>query len=50
MLPKFIDGDAAYSSGQRRLNNIDRNHLVLVSGKPVLQNSPLNADGTNQDQ
>ena len=37
MLPRIINGAAAKSSGQLRLNNIDQTHLVLVSGKPVLQ-------------
>ena len=26
MLPRLIDGAAAYSSGQQRLNNIDQTH------------------------
>ena len=29
MLPRLIDGAAAKSSGQQRLSNIDRTHLVL---------------------
>ena len=38
MLPRFIDGAAAQSiSRQPRLNNVNQTHLVLVSGKPVLQ-------------
>ena len=37
MLLRLIGGAAAESSGQQRLNFIDRIHLVLVSGKLVLQ-------------
>ena len=29
MLPRLIDGNAALSSGQQRLNDVDQTHLVL---------------------
>ena len=41
MLPRVIDGTAAESSGQQMFNNINRNHLGTVGGKPVLQKSPV---------
>ena len=37
MLPRFIDSNADYNSGQQRLNYIDQTHLELASGKLVLQ-------------
>ena len=37
MLPRFIDS-TAQNSGQR-LGNVNRTHLVLASGKLVLQNN-----------
>ena len=37
MLKRFISGASAKSSGQQRLNYIDQTHLVLASGKLVLQ-------------
>ena len=43
ILRRFIDGAAAYSSGHQGLNNDDKNHLVLSSGKIVLQKFSLNA-------
>ena len=36
VLPRLIDSTAAKSSGQQRLNYVDRTHLVLASGKLVL--------------
>ena len=36
MLSKFIDVAAASSSGLQRLNYVDRTHLVLESGKLVV--------------
>ena len=33
----FISGASAKRSAQQRLNNIDQTHLVLASGKLVLQ-------------
>ena len=33
---RFIDSTSASSSGQQRLNYIDRTNLVLASGKLVL--------------
>ena len=39
MLPRLISSTAAQSSGQQRPNYIDRTHLVLASGKLVLQKS-----------
>ena len=35
---RLINSAAAYSSGQQRLNYIYLTHLVLASGKLVLQN------------
>ena len=32
VLPRLIDSTAAKSSGQQRLNYVDRTHLVLASG------------------
>ena len=37
MLWRFIYGATAKSNGQRRLNNVDRTQLVLVSDDLVLQ-------------
>ena len=38
MLPRFIYSAAAQNiSGQQRLDNVTQTHLVLFSGKPVLQ-------------
>ena len=37
MLPRLINSTAASRSGQERLNYIDWTHLVLASGKLVLQ-------------
>ena len=37
MLLRFIDSPAAQSSGQQRLNYVDRAHLVVASGMLVLQ-------------
>ena len=36
MLPRIIDGAAAYSSGQQRLNNVNQSNLVQASGKLVI--------------
>ena len=41
MLPRFIDSAAAWSRGQQRLNNVDPTHLLLASGKLVLQKASL---------
>ena len=44
ILPRFINSAAAQSSGQQRLNIVDRTHLELDSGERVLQkNTKLNS-------
>ena len=48
MLPRLSNSAAAQSSGQQRLNYVDRTHLALASGKLVLQKVEITFSDSNR--